>query len=104
MSHWGEEGVDTSSSKARAATDRNNQQPRVKGKRRTETKRGGNLKEQAKNCNRFDFCLALAAAQHTAPHEFDTTVNRSRLCHDLKPCTRGRFSPPEGTASLRSHE
>lgn len=37
MSHRGEEGVDTSSSEAQAATDRNNQQARAKVKTGRET-------------------------------------------------------------------
>lgn len=100
MSHWGEEGVDTSSSKARAATDKNNQQPGVKGKRRRVTKRDILRNTQRTGHIGFDFCLALAAAQHIAPHEFDTTVNSSWFCQDLKLRTDGRFSPWEGTVLL----
>lgn len=37
MSHWGEERVDTSSSEAQAAADRNNHQDRVKAKKGDKT-------------------------------------------------------------------
>lgn len=46
MSHWGEERVDTSSSEAQAATDRNNHQDRVKAKKGDKTEDG--LEEKAK--------------------------------------------------------
>lgn len=55
MSHRGEERVDTSSSEAQAAADRNNQQARVKGTRGRDTekilkkrqRKTGGKKEQA---------------------------------------------------------